>query len=158
MMVAFGPGRRLFAFLMVVALTTMMATLSACGSADGGQGDRQGDGSRPTTQHHASGHEAEAAGGGQQNTEPAPPDDSSKGTGGGAAGGKVYQVGDAGEVELGVENGRPVLMEAWPNAGWNANVTREGNELKVHFRRGEAEWEFEAEPEHGGIKVKSEPG
>jgi hypothetical protein len=61
MMVAFGPGRRLFAFLMVVALTTMMATLSACGSADGGQGDRQGDGSRPTTQHHASGHEAESA-------------------------------------------------------------------------------------------------
>jgi hypothetical protein len=78
-------------------------------------------------QQQESGQE-EPAGGGQQNPEPAPPDDSSKGTGGGAASGKVYRVGDAGEVELRVENGRPVLVEVRPNAGWNANVTREGNE------------------------------
>jgi hypothetical protein len=45
--VGFGLGRRLFAFLTVLALTTtIMVTLSACGSADGGQGeDGQGEGS-----------------------------------------------------------------------------------------------------------------
>jgi hypothetical protein len=61
-------------------------------------------------------------------------------------------------VELRVDNGRPVLVEARPNAGWSADVAREGDEVKVDFRRGEAEWEFEAEPEPGGIKVKSERG
>jgi hypothetical protein len=155
MIVASGPRRRLLAFLRILALTMMMATPSACGSANEGQGEGQEEGSRPNNQQESL--QEKATGGGQRNPERALPDDRSNGMREGAAGGKVYRAGEAGEVELRVENGRPVLVEARPNAGWNANVTHEGNEIEVNFSRGEAEWEFEAEPEHGGIKVKSEP-
>jgi len=145
MMAAFDPERRLFALLKALALTTMIASLSACGSTDGGQGEEHEERGSPNTPQQQGvqppadgGQEAEAAGGGD-------------------AGSKIYRVGDADEVELRAQNGRPVLVVARPNAGWSANVSREGNEVKVRFRRGEAEWEFEAEPEHGGIEVKSEP-
>jgi hypothetical protein len=124
MMVAFDPWQRLFAFLTVLALTTMMATISACGSATGGQGEGQKEGSRPNNQQQESGQE-EPAGGDQQNPEPAPPDDSSKGTGGGAAGGKVYRVGDAGEVELRVEDARYWWKLGRTQAGTRTSRARE---------------------------------
>jgi len=66
----------------------------------------------------------------------------------------VYRIGDAGEVEFGLENGRLALVEARPNEGWDARVSEEADdELEADFVRGNVEWHFEAELDDGEIPV-----
>lgn len=57
-----------------------------------------------------------------------------------------FTVGNAGEVEIAVDDGRLRLVEVGTNPGWSMEVDEEsGREVKVDFRQGELEWEFEAE-------------
>jgi hypothetical protein len=80
--------------------------------------------------------------------------DEAAGSGGSNA---VYQVGDAGEVELRVDNGRLVLVEARPNEGWRVeDIEEEADEVDLDFVRGNVEWEFEAELEDGELQVETE--
>ena len=57
-----------------------------------------------------------------------------------------YTVGDAGEVEVDIEDGQLRLVEVATNPGWAMTVDAEcPDEIEVEFRQGALEWEFEAE-------------
>jgi hypothetical protein len=66
----------------------------------------------------------------------------------------VYAVGDGGEVEFAREGNSLRLVEARPNPGWEPIVTDRGPEdISVEFRKGNVEWQFDAEIEDGGVLV-----
>ena len=67
----------------------------------------------------------------------------------------IYGVGDAGEVEFGLENGRLILVENRPNEGWDARVGEESDdEIEIDFVRGNVEWQFEAELDDDEVQVE----
>ncbi len=71
----------------------------------------------------------------------------------------TYQVAGAGSVTINVTNGVLVLTDVQPNSGWTSEVDKaRSDRVKVKFRNGESEAEFEAEIEHGGITVNIEQG
>lgn len=77
-------------------------------------------------------------------------------TGGGQAGDRdgAYTVGNGGEVEFVREGNSLRLVEARPNPGWDPLVNDRGPEdVGVEFRKGNVEWQFDAEIEDGGILV-----
>ncbi len=68
-----------------------------------------------------------------------------------------YQVGPAGEVEIGLEEGALTLVDAQANPGWRMEIDEEGGEeVEVEFSRGAIEWDFEAEVDGGVLEVEIE--
>ena len=66
-----------------------------------------------------------------------------------------YAVGDAGEVEVGLEDGGLVLRDARANQGWNVRVEEQtSDEIEVDFVRGNVERQFEAEIDDGEVDVR----
>jgi hypothetical protein len=139
----------------LIVLVFCMAALAACG---GGSGVEQGAEDQPDQQQQ----DDQQAGNDQQAQQPEDDGADDNGVqndsaGAGGASGNVYQVGDAGEVELAVDNGRLVLIEARPNQGWNVReVEEENDEVELDFVQGNVTWEFEAELENGEIQVETE--
>jgi hypothetical protein len=76
-----------------------------------------------------------------------------------ADGAHTYQVPGAGSVTINVTNGAIELADVQANAGWTTEVDKaRSDRIKVKFRNGESEAEFEAELEHGGITIDIEEG
>jgi hypothetical protein len=74
-------------------------------------------------------------------------------------GAHTYQVPGAGSVTINVSGGALELAEVQVNAGWTFEVDKaQADRIKVKFRNGESEAEFEAELEHGGISIDIEQG
>ncbi len=69
-----------------------------------------------------------------------------------------YDVGEAGSVEIAVEDGKLKLVEISTNPGWSMEVDeQEDTEIEVEFRRGALEWQFEAElNERGDLEIEIE--
>ncbi len=69
-----------------------------------------------------------------------------------------FTVGDAGEVEIAIDDGSLRLVEVATNPGWSMEVDEENpREVEVGFRQGELEWEFEAElSRRGRLEVEIE--
>ena len=71
----------------------------------------------------------------------------------------TYDVAGVGQVTVNVASGQLQLADVKANAGWTVEVDEAGvDRIKVKFRNGENEAEFEAELEHGGIKIEVEAG
>ena len=71
----------------------------------------------------------------------------------------TYDVAGVGQVTVNVASGQLQLVDVKVNAGWTVEVDEAGaDRIKVKFRNGENEAEFEAELEHGGIKIEVEAG
>jgi hypothetical protein len=67
---------------------------------------------------------------------------------------ETYEVRDAGEVLLRIDGDRLVLVEVRPNDGWDFQIKEESrHEIEIEFRSNGREIDFEAELEHGRIKV-----
>ncbi len=74
-------------------------------------------------------------------------------------GAHTYQVPGAGSVTINVTGGTLELADVQANAGWTTEVDKaQSDRIKVKFRNGESEAEFEAELEHGGITIDIEQG
>ena len=154
----------------LAASILVIALLSACGGGSGGGG---GDEPQDQQQDNQQAEDAQQQQEQQEEPEQAQPDDDSAddpaednaansgarddNAAAGEASNNVYQVGEAGEVELALENGRLVLVEARPNQGWSMReVEEEDDEVELDFVRGNVTWEFEAELEDGEIQVETE--
>ncbi len=76
-----------------------------------------------------------------------------------ADGAHTYQVPGAGSVTINVTGGTLELADVQANAEWSTEVDKaQSDRIKVKFRNGENEAEFEAELEHGGITISIEQG
>jgi hypothetical protein len=92
--------------------------------------------------------------------------DDNRGPGGGdddavaiADGIHAFDVAGVARVTVNVASGTLQLVDVEANAGWSAEIDEaEVDRIKVKFRNGENEAEFEAELEHGGLKVEVEAG
>jgi hypothetical protein len=74
-------------------------------------------------------------------------------------GAPTYQVPGAGNVTINVSGGALELANVQVNAGWTFEVDEaRPDQIKVKFRNGESEAEFEAELEHGGLSIDIEQG
>lgn len=150
--------------MLVALLALMMFTLSACASNGIGEPRQQDEAQQNpaateatedngSNDDAASGDSADDGGSGDDSA-----DDGAGSSGGGAsdgAGNEVYAVGDAGEVELRVEDGGLVLVEVRPNEGWDFEIDdEERDEIDIDFRRGNEEWEFEVELDDGELEVE----
>lgn len=145
----------------LAVLTFGVASLAACG---GGSGLEQGEQNQPDQQQEEQQEQQQQDN--QQEPEQAQPEEDDRADDNGAqddnpgasgASTNIYEVGDAGEVELAVENRRLVLVEARPNQGWSTReVEQESDEVELDFVRGNVKWEFEAELENGEIQVETE--
>ncbi|HEY6627789.1 MAG TPA: hypothetical protein VI193_02255 [Acidimicrobiia bacterium] len=94
-------------------------------------------------------------------------DDDNKGHGGEdddsavavADGVHTYQVPGAGSVTINVTGGTLELADVQANTGWTTEVDKaQSDRIKINFRNGESEAEFEAELEHGAITIDIEQG
>jgi hypothetical protein len=71
----------------------------------------------------------------------------------------TYQVAGAGSVTINVTGGNLELADVQANTGWTTEVDNaRSDRIKIKFRNGESEAEFEAELEHGAITVDIEQG
>ena len=151
-----GDVRERLAFLAGLAL---LLVLPACGGGGGGGGDQgSNDGSaapqqKPASQGQGGGSTAQGAvrvddpdDGGETSTAP-----------GTAAQSGTWTVGDAGEVEFGVENGALSLVEVRPSPGWTERLEERGSdEIEVDFFRDNVEWQFTADTDAGGLDVDTD--
>jgi len=93
-------------------------------------------------------------------------DDDNRGRGGDddaavavADGVHTYQVAGAGSVTINVTGGHLELADVHANTGWTTEVDKaQSDRIKIKFRNGESEAEFEAELEHGAITIDIEQG
>lgn len=70
---------------------------------------------------------------------------------------KTFEAGAAGTVTISVSNGVLTLDGTTENAGWAITKTRtEAGEIKVEFRNGPQQVEFEADLNHGQLETKTE--
>ncbi len=66
----------------------------------------------------------------------------------------THAVGDAGEVEFGLEDDGLVLRDARANEVWNVRVEEQtSDEIEVDFVRGNVEWQFEPQIDDGEVDV-----
>ena len=71
----------------------------------------------------------------------------------------TFDVAGVAQVTLNVVSGQMQLADVQAGAGWTAEVDEaRADQIKVKFRNGEREAEFEAELEHGGLKIEVEAG
>jgi len=71
----------------------------------------------------------------------------------------AFDVAGVARVTVNVANGTLQLVDVEANAGWTAEIDEaRADHIKVKFRNGESEAEFEAEMEHGGLEVEVETG
>jgi hypothetical protein len=76
-----------------------------------------------------------------------------------ADGSHTYQVPGAGSVTINVTGGTLELANVQANTGWTSEVDKaRSDRIKIKFRNGESEAEFEAELEHGAITIDIEQG
>gem|GEM_PF-3032160 len=155
-------------FVLVALLALVMFALSACGGNVIEQPREQEDAqqepaaSEDNGANDSSSDDGASDGGASDGgaSDGGASDDDSGGNGGNVGGSsdggnEVYQVGDAGEVELRIEDGGLVLVEVRPNDGWNFEIDDEDrDEIDIDFRRGDEEWEFEAELDDGALDIE----
>lgn len=65
-----------------------------------------------------------------------------------------FAVGDAGTVEIAVEDRRLRLVDVQATEGWRTEVEEDGDEVEVDFRRSGVRWDFEAEIDDGRLEVQ----
>ena len=71
----------------------------------------------------------------------------------------TFDVAGVGDVTVNVVSGTLQLIDVQASSGWTIEVDKaQVDRIKIKFRNGESEAEFEAELEHGGIKVEVEAG
>lgn len=152
----------------LAVLMFSVASLSACGGSSSGEQGSEEQQEQQEQQQQQDNQQAEDGQQQQDNNQREPeqassgdaPDDNGAQNDSARAGGEsnnIYNVGEAGEVELRVENGRLALVEARPNQGWDIReVEEESDEVELDFVRGNVRWEFEAELENGEIQVETE--
>jgi hypothetical protein len=71
----------------------------------------------------------------------------------------TFDVAGVAQVTLNVVSGQMQLADVQAGAGWTVEVDQaRADQIKVKFRNGEREAEFEAELEHGGLKIEVEAG
>ena len=71
----------------------------------------------------------------------------------------TFDVAGVAQVTVNVVSGQMQLADVQAGAGWTAEVDEaRADQIKVKFRNGEREAEFEAELEHGGLKIEVEAG
>ena len=91
-------------------------------------------------------------------------DDDNSGRGGGddnavEDGVHTFDVAGAARVSVNVVSGRLQLADVRAEAGWSFEIDEARNDrIRIKFRNGETEAEFEAELKHGGLEVEVEAG
>lgn len=159
------PGGRTLVLVALLALAVF--TLSACGGGnqaqqqDGAQQDQSATGDSGSGDSASSDSGSSDSGSGDSASSGSGSGDSGSGdsgsssSGSSSSGNEVYEVGNAGEVEFRFADGRLELIEVRPNEGWNYEIDEDGpEEIDVDFRRGNEEWEFEAEVEDGQLQIE----
>lgn len=67
----------------------------------------------------------------------------------------TWPIGEAGTVTFSLTDGALTLDEVVANDGWQTNVDKEDrDEIEVDFRGDDVEWQFEAELENQGSRLK----
>jgi hypothetical protein len=71
----------------------------------------------------------------------------------------TFDVAGVAQVTVNVMSGQMQLADVQAGAGWTVEVDEaRADQIKVKFRNGERQAEFEAELEHGGLKIEVEAG
>lgn len=67
----------------------------------------------------------------------------------------TYQLGDAGEVKLGVEGGSLVLAEVQTNERWSSEIDKqESDRIELDLERANERWRFRAELDDGELGLE----